>query len=167
MQRRKVIQWIPQSILTLGASSTVLDRMAKILLPARELKGPSRLPEAFRAVAKSAIVASLAEPSGRPPLLYIQIVRYKPDVSAERVKQLLTSLQETLSAIPQIRSIRVGRVIDDNRTYDYAVAMEFDNVNDMRTYGNSVIHQNWVKEHNPVALSAAHATLTLQMDLDH
>jgi hypothetical protein len=90
-------------------------------------------------------------------------VRYKPDVSAETIKQLLTSLQETLRAIPQIRSIRIGQVIDENRAYDYAVVMEFDNVIDMRTYGNSVIHQNWVKEHNPVALSAGHATLTLQM----
>jgi len=102
--------------------------------------------------------------SRRPPILYIQTVRYKPEVPRAQIKQLLTSLQETLSSIPQIKSIRIGHVIDENRVYDYGVVMEFDNVDDLKSYGNSDIHRNWVREHNPVPLSADHSTLTLRMD---
>jgi hypothetical protein len=96
--------------------------------------------------------------------LYIQTVRYKPEVPVAQIEQLLNSLQETLSRIPQIKSIRIGHVIDENRIYDYGVIMEFDNVDDLKSYGKSDIHTNWVKEHNPVALSAGHSTLTLRMD---
>jgi hypothetical protein len=165
MKRRQLIQRISQSILALTASPKALAAIAEPLLNFSGIKGVSRAITSSPAnsVNEVAAEAGVSEHSGRPPILYIQTVRYKPEVSSETIHELLRSLQESFSAIPQIRSIRIGQVIDETRVYDYAVVMEFDTVNDLRTYGNSEIHKNWVKEHNPVALSAGHSTLTLQM----
>jgi hypothetical protein len=107
--------------------------------------------------------ASVRPSEGRR-ILYIQTVRYKPEVSTVQIDQLLKSMEETLIKIPQIKSLRVGHIVDKTRQYDYAVVMEFDNLEDLHTYGNSEIHQGWVKEHNPVPLGAGHMTLTIQMD---
>lgn len=169
MKRRQLIQRIPQSILALTASPSALAAIAEPLLNFSGIKGVSSTitPSPANFVNEIAAEAGLSEQSGRPPILYIQTVRYKPEVSSETVEELLRSLQESLSAIPQIRSIRIGQVIDESRMYDYAVVMEFDSVNDLRTYGNSEIHKNWVKERNPVRLSAGHSTLTLQMTSSH
>jgi hypothetical protein len=165
MQRRKLMQCIPQSILALAASRTMFGAMARPLLNFGGINSISRpiTLSPSNSADELAAQTGVAEHSGWPPILYVQTVRYKPEVSSDTIDQLLTSLQRTLSAIPQIRSIRIGQVIDESRMYDYAVVMEFDTVNDLRTYGNSEIHKNWVKEHNPVALSAGHSTLTLQM----
>lgn len=96
--------------------------------------------------------------------LYIQAVRYKPTVSTAQIDAILRSMDETLRKIPQIKSIRSYRVVGDPRTYDYAVLMEFDSLEDLKTYGNSEIHRRWVKEHNTVGLAQDVARLTIDMN---
>jgi hypothetical protein len=119
----------------------------------------------LRTTSNDIAVASLAvEPhSKKAPILYIQATRYKQEVKSDQIKQLLRSLQETLSSIPQIKSIRVGEIIDTDRLYDYVVVMEFDSINDLKSYGNTDIHKKWVREHDPVSLTASDSTLTFRM----
>lgn len=95
--------------------------------------------------------------------LYIQAVRYKPEVSTAQIDAILRSMDETLRKIPQIKSIKSYRVVGDPRTYDYAVLMEFDSLEDLKTYGNSEIHRRWVKEHNTVGLAQDVARMTIDM----
>jgi Stress responsive A/B Barrel Domain len=98
-------------------------------------------------------------------VLYIQTVRYRSETSDAQIKELLESLQRTLSRISEVKSIRVGRIVDQPREYDYAVAMEFDNLDDLRSYANSPIHRQWVQAHNPGPVTASHMTLTIQTGL--
>jgi hypothetical protein len=162
MHRRKAMQGISASVLALGATSWALKGVSKVLETLTVKVSRSKASALRTAAVGSAIAAEAI--SGAPPILYIQTVRYKPEVPAAQIEQLLESLKETLSRIPQIKSIRIGHVIDENRVYDYGVIMKFDSVDDLQSYGKSEIHTNWVKEHNPVALSAGHSTLTLRMD---
>jgi hypothetical protein len=105
--------------------------------------------------ARGATVAALlatalsSEPAGRlHPIIYVQAVKYKPSVSAAQADDILRSARETFARIPQVRSIRIGRVARTNVPgYEYALIMEFDNLDDLRTYGASEIHRDWVKEH--------------------
>jgi len=164
MHRRKVMRGLSASMLAFGATSWALKGVSKVFASATS--GISRSKNATLRMNTAAVGSAVAAEalSGRPPILYIQTVRYKPEVPPVQIEQLLKSLQETLSRIPQIKSIRIGHVIDANRVYDYGVIMEFDSVDDLKSYGKSEIHTNWVKEHNPVGLSAGHSALTMRVD---
>ena len=106
-------------------------------------------------------------PSAQGTVLYIQTVRYKSETSQAQIRDLLQSLQSTLSRISEVKSIRVGRIVDEPRAHDYAIAMEFDSLDDLHSYANSPIHRQWVETHNPGPLTASHMTLTIQTGLDH
>jgi hypothetical protein len=129
----------------------------------------------FAAVLPAVLVLALLLPSrctradavDHPKVLYIQTVRYKTEISQGQIRELLQSLQNTLSRISEVKSIRVGRIVDEPRAYDYAIAMEFDSLDDLHSYANSPIHRQWVQTHNPGPLTDSHMTLTIQTGLDH
>jgi hypothetical protein len=164
MNRRKAIQGISVSVLAFSATSWAFRGVSRVFANiAGGIRSFSRAPATLRT--KTADMAFAAEElSANPPFLSIQATRYKPEVSPAQIDQLVRSMQEALSRIPQIKSLRVGQVIGENRAYDYVVVMEFDNLDDMKSYGDSDIHRNWVREHNPVALTATDMALTLRMD---
>lgn len=95
--------------------------------------------------------------------LYIQAVRYKPEVTTAHIDELLRSMEESLSKIPEIKSIRSCRVVGDNRQFDYAVLMEFDSLEDEKNYANSEIHRRWVKEHVTPGLAQDFSRMTIDM----
>jgi hypothetical protein len=98
-------------------------------------------------------------------IVYIQAVRYKNSLTPERAEAMLESLKNTLGAIPQVKSVQIGRVVDDNqKKYDYAVIMTFNNLEDKRTYGQSEIHQRWVRDNKVIDLIDQHLMLTIQTD---
>lgn len=139
-----------------------------------DLLGPSHVAPLFGKTAQGSAVSS-ALPKGQSDngqgsssagtVLYIQTVRYKSSVSTAQIDELLGSLQHTLIRISEVKSIRIGRIVDDSRQYDYAIAMQFDNLNDLRSYASSPIHRQWVQSHNPGPLTQGHMTLTIQMGL--
>jgi hypothetical protein len=166
MNRRKAMQGISVSALAFSATSWAFRGSRVFANVAGGIRSFSRAPATLRTKSADMGAAAFAAEglSARPPFLSIQATRYKPEVSSAQIDQLVRSMQEALSRIPQIKSLRVGQVIGENRAYDYVVVMEFDNLDDMKSYGNSDIHKNWVREHNPVALTATDTALTLQMD---
>ena len=84
----------------------------------------------------------------RRPIIYVQAVRYKPSVTKARADELLRSMKQTFRKIPQVRSVRIGRVArSSGPAYEYAVIMEFDSLEDLKSYGQSETHRRWVKEH--------------------
>ncbi len=88
------------------------------------------------------------EAARRRPIIYVQAVRYKPSVTAAQAEVMLRSLERTFRKIPQVRSVRIGRVVrSSGPAYEYAVIMEFDSLEDLKAYGESEIHRRWVKEH--------------------
>ena len=94
-----------------------------------------------------ALIGSVAA-AGRHPVIYVQAVRYKPSVTPAEAEQMLRSLKQTFRKIPQVRSVRIGRVArSSGPPYEYAVVMEFDSLEDLKLYGESEIHRRWVKEH--------------------
>ncbi len=81
-------------------------------------------------------------------IVYVQAVRYKPSVTEDQAGEMLRDLKRTLRRIPQVRSIRIGRVArSSGPAYEYAVIMEFDSLEDLKAYGESEIHRRWVKDH--------------------
>jgi len=125
------------------------------------------------AVIRQNVTQRSLDPSSSPQnpgvhrYLYIQAVRYKPEVSTAHIDEILRSMEETLSKIPEIKSIRSCRVVGDSRQYDYAVLMEFDSLEDQKAYANSEIHRRWVKEHNTVGLAQDVTRMTIDMGSAH
>jgi hypothetical protein len=96
-------------------------------------------------------------------IVYVQAVRYKSSVRPERAVVLLQSLKNTFGAIPQVKSVEVGRVLEDSaKKYDYAVIMKFNNMDDKRTYRQSQVHQGWVHDNNVENLLDQHLMLSIQ-----
>jgi hypothetical protein len=116
--------------------------------------------------ASTAKTLTAVSPSGGSDheFIYIQAVRYKDSITPERAQQLLESLKTAFKAIPQIKSIEVGRVVEDNtKNYDFAVILTFDSLEDKKNYGNSEVHRRWVKE-NVGDIIEKHLMLTIQQD---
>ena len=81
----------------------------------------------------------IAPVSGRP---------LKGSVSPDQAKSMLEDLKTTFRAIPEIKSLEVGRVVEDStKDYDYAVILRFNSLEEKQAYGNSEVHRRWVKEH--------------------
>ena len=115
------------------------------------------------AVAKS--LATVALSRAGAGIAYIQAVRYKSSVSPDQARLMLESLKSTFRAIPEITSLEIGQVVDDNtKNYDYAVIMRFDSLVDKQNYANSEVHRQWVKKHVGNVIDK-HLMLTIQMDL--
>jgi hypothetical protein len=75
---------------------------------------------------------------------------------------MLEDLKTTFRAIPEIKSLEVGRVVDNNpKEYDYAVIMEFNSLEDKLKYANSEVHRRWVRE-NVGDIIDRHLILTIQ-----
>lgn len=65
---------------------------------------------------------STLEAARRRPVIYVQAVRYKPSVTEAQAEEMLRSLKQTFRKIPQVRSIRIGRVArSSGPAYEYAV----------------------------------------------
>jgi hypothetical protein len=98
-------------------------------------------------------------------IVYIQAVRYKSSVTPERAQVMLQSLKNTFATIPEVKSVEVGRVLDDNKEkYNYAVIMKFKSLDDKQTYGQSEVHRRWVQE-NVKDLIEQHLMLTIETGL--
>jgi hypothetical protein len=107
-----------------------------------------------------------ADTSGQNPIIYVQAVRYKNTVTSEKAQLLLQSLKNTFRTLPQVKSVEVGSVVDANqKEYDYAVVMRFNNLEDKQAYGNSEVHRRWVQDNHVLDLIDKHLMLTIQSDL--
>jgi hypothetical protein len=103
--------------------------------------------------------------SGKTQVIYVQAVRYKNSVTPERAQLLLQSLKNTFRTIPEVKSVEVGSVVEDNqKEYDYAVVMRFNNLEEKRAYGNSEVHRRWVHDNNVGDAIDKHLMLTIQSD---
>ena len=108
---------------------------------------------------------SASDSSGKNQVIYVQAVRYKNSVTPERAQLLLQSLKNTFRTIPEVKSVEVGSVVEDNqKEYDYAVVMRFNNLEEKRAYGNSEVHRRWVHDNNAVDAIDKHLMLTIQSD---
>jgi hypothetical protein len=112
--------------------------------------------------AKSISASLRTESAAEPDIIYLQAVRYKSSVTPEKAKLMLQDLKTTFRAIPEIKSLEVGRVVEDNHEeYDYAVIMKFNSLNDKLSYANSEVHRRWVKD-NVGDIIDKHLMLTIQ-----
>jgi len=112
--------------------------------------------------AKSISASLRTDSATEPGIIYLQAVRYKSSVTPEKAKLMLEDLKTTFLAIPEIKSLEVGRVVEDNqKEYDYAVLMKFKSLEDKLNYANSEVHRRWVRE-NVGNIIDKHLMLTMQ-----
>ena len=112
--------------------------------------------------AKSISASLRTDRATEPSFIYVQAVRYKSSVTPEKAELMLQDLKTTFRAIPEIKSLDVGRVVENNpKEDDYAVTMKFNSLEDKLNYANSEVHRRWVKE-NVGDIIDKHLMLTIQ-----
>jgi hypothetical protein len=81
-----------------------------------------------------------------PALQHIVLFSFPIEPSAEQQDQIGTYIAEWPAAIPGIRALRFGPPLFDDRArgYQYLLYMEFDSVDDMRTYQAHPVHQKFL-----------------------
>ena len=94
------------------------------------------------------VITGTLQAARRHRIVYVQAVRYKVSVTHAQAEEMLRDLKRTFRKLPQVRSIRIGRVErSSGPAYEYAVIMEFDSLEDLESYGKSDLHRGWVKKH--------------------
>ena len=78
---------------------------------------------------------------------HLLLFEFRKDVSAEQAEQVLAGLREFPSRYPTMRRFHVGKNISRrDRTFSYAMSMEFESIEDVETYLASEYHEHFVDE---------------------
>jgi len=76
---------------------------------------------------------------------HVVLFEFRKDVSSEEIERVLASLREFPSRYPAMRRFHVGKNISRrDRTFSYAMTVEFESVEDLETYLGSEHHERFI-----------------------
>jgi hypothetical protein len=81
-----------------------------------------------------------------PVLQHVVLFSFPDEPTAEQARDIRSYIAEWPDAIPGIRALRFGAPLftDRNRGYQFLLYMEFDSVDDMRSYQAHPVHQKFL-----------------------
>jgi hypothetical protein len=100
----------------------------------------------------------MAAAGGTSVLQHVVLFSFPAEPTAEQAGGIRAYIGEWPDAIPGIRALRFGEALFAERTrgYQYLLYMEFDSVDDMRSYQAHPVHQkflSWVIDNNITPLA--------------
>jgi 2,3-dihydroxy-p-cumate/2,3-dihydroxybenzoate 3,4-dioxygenase len=78
---------------------------------------------------------------------HVVLFEFRKDVSASEIERVLAGLRDFPSRYPAMRRFHVGKNISRrDRTFSYAMTVEFDSIEDLEAYLGSEYHEHFVNE---------------------
>ena len=78
-----------------------------------------------------------------------------------QVQQVWAATRKMAAAIPGIRNVWMGRVLNRGKEYQYGVVMEFENQAALKTYASHPAHKEWNQVYSKVRVEGTN-TLDIQ-----
>jgi Stress responsive A/B Barrel Domain len=85
-------------------------------------------------------------PANAAPVQHIVLFSFPAEPTAEEADEIRSYIAEWTDVIPGIRALRFGSPLFTDRTngYQFLLYMEFDNLDDMRSYQAHPVHQKFL-----------------------
>ncbi len=153
-QRKTLQGWEATVWDMLGRISAGLDREAEIIstylfesFPVETSTPPADDPPAD---------AGLSESTAPRFQIFHQVVfKFKPEVSEAQKTALLDSGRKMLESIPQVATVLVGKVAQEDSEFPYGLVTGFQSEEDLQAYRSHPAHRKWLEEdYRPLVLKS-------------
>ncbi len=92
---------------------------------------------------------------------HILLFKLKPEVTPQKLEQMLLSTRMTLLKIPEVLSIKCGKGIDPASEWPFFIALDFESTDKMADYMEDPLHMKYVAE-----IINPHTTERLALDYE-
>jgi len=153
-QRKTLQGWEATVWDMLGRISAGLDREAEIIstylfesFPVETSTPPADDPPAD---------AGLSESTAPRFQIFHQVVfKFKPEVSEAQKTALLDSGRKMLESMPQVATVLVGKVAQEDSEFPYGLVTGFQSEEDLQAYRSHPAHRKWLEEdYRPLVLKS-------------
>ena len=153
-QRKTLQGWEATVWDMLGRISAGLDREAEIISKYLHESFPAETsaPPADDQTADAGLSESTAP---RFQIFHQVVFKFKPEVSEAQKTALLESGKHMLESIPQVATVLVGKVAQEDSEFPYGLVTGFQSEEDLQTYRSHPAHRKWLEEdYRPLVLKS-------------
>ena len=91
---------------------------------------------------------------------HVSLFKLKPEVTPEKLEQIMMTTRMTLLKIPEILSVRCGKNIDLDSEWPFFIALDFESLEKLAMTEDDAIYMKFVCRRDPDEhLGTAHAQL--------
>jgi len=153
-QRKTLQGWEATVWDMLGRISAGLDREAEIISKylSESFPAETSTPPADDQPADAGISESMAP---RFQIFHQVVFKFKPEVSEVQKTALLESGKKMLESIPQVATVLVGKVAQEDSEFPYGLVTGFQSEEDLQAYRSHPAHRKWLEEdYRPLVLKS-------------
>jgi hypothetical protein len=77
---------------------------------------------------------------------HITLFKLKPEVSPEKLEQMMMATRMNLLKIPEILSVKCGKAIDGNMDWPFFIALEFESMEKLQMTEDDAIYMKFVSD---------------------
>jgi hypothetical protein len=129
----------------LGRISAGLDREAEIISKYLSESFPAET-SAPPAADPTADVGTSESTTPRFQIFHQVVFKFKPEVSEAQKTALLESGKQMLESIPQVATVLVGKVAQEDSEFPYGLVTGFQSEEDLQAYRSHPDHRKWLEE---------------------
>ncbi len=153
-QRKTLQGWEATVWDMLGRISAGLDREAEIISKYLYESFPAET-SAPPAADQSADVGTSESTRPRFQILHQVVFKFRPEVSEAQKAAVLESGKQMLESIPQVATVLVGKVAQEDSEFPYGLVTGFQSEEDLQAYRSHPAHRKWREEdYRPLVLKS-------------
>jgi hypothetical protein len=77
---------------------------------------------------------------------HITLFKLKPEVTPDKLEQMMMATRMTLLKIPEILAVKCGKAIDSNMEWPFFISLEFENMEKLQMTQDDAIYLKFVSE---------------------
>lgn len=77
---------------------------------------------------------------------HITLIKLKPEVTPEKLEQMMMTTRMSLLKIPEILSVRCGKAIDPKMEYPFFVSLEFESMEKLQMTEEDAIYMKFIAD---------------------
>jgi hypothetical protein len=77
---------------------------------------------------------------------HIVLFKLKPEVTTEKLEEIMMNTRIQLLKIPEVLSIKCGKRIDPSNEWPFFLAVDFESTDKLAVYRDDPIHMKYVEE---------------------
>lgn len=77
---------------------------------------------------------------------HITLFKLKPEVSTDKLEQMMMATRMTLLKIPEILAVKCGKAIDGTMEWPFFISLEFENMEKLQMTQDDAIYMKFVSD---------------------
>lgn len=77
---------------------------------------------------------------------HIVLFKLRPDVTSEKLEEIIRSTRSQLTKIPEVLSVRAGRNVDADSEWPYFLSVDLESMEKLALYRDDPIHIRFIEQ---------------------